>query len=124
MIDFSSQTYFKLYPLSNSQAEHTVVPLLVPGEKVFQCYKGIPDIVVFTTHRLIIVSTEGFSEGQTEFTVLPYHYIQSFSIRTKFASHLDSQLSLSISGAGQIRFEFSSSVEIGQLCRIIGEKML
>lgn len=120
MIDFTNGSFIKLR-MTKASAAKDVLPLLVSGESIIGCYKGIRDYVVFTNHRIISVNVQGITGAKKDYTSIPYSKIQIFSVETAGVFDLDAELDIWISGAGKIRFEFTGSSNIVDIGRTIGE---
>lgn len=120
MIDFKNGTFVKL-KLVNESAAKNVLPLLVSGETIVSCYKGMRDYVVFTNKRIISVNVQGITGAKKDFTSIPYSKIQLFSVETAGTFDLDAELDIWISGAGKIRFEFTGSSNIVEIGKLIGD---
>ena len=54
-----------------------------------------------------------------DFTSIPYNKIQTFSIETSGTFDIDSELDVTLSGLGTIRFELSANSDIKALCQYI-----
>jgi hypothetical protein len=119
MIDFSNGSVFKLNPCSREEIAPQIAPLLIQGEQVVSCFKGIRDFVVFTDKRLIAVDVKGMTGKKRDYTSLPYKKIQAFSIETAGTFDLDAELDLWYSGLGKVRLEFRGSSDIRQLGQLI-----
>ena len=101
MIDFSSDSVFKLNPCKTEDIAPAVAPLVIPGEQIVSCFKAVRDFVVFTDKRLIAVNVQGMTGKKRDFTSLPYSKIQAFSIETAGTFDLDAELDLGFSGLGK-----------------------
>ncbi len=123
MIDFDNGSVIKLKQVSLDSADE-ILPLLIDGEKVVSCYKGIRDFAAFTTHRIISVNVQGITGKKKDFTSMPYSRIQTFSVETSGVLDLDSELELYFSGLGKVKFEFTGRSDIVEIGRLIGEKIL
>ena len=123
MIDFDNGSVIKLKQVSLDSADE-ILPLLIDGEKVVSCYKGIRDFAAFTTHRIISVNVQGITGKKKDFTSMPYSRIQTFSVETSGVLDLDSELELYFSGLGKLKFEFTGRSDIVEIGRLIGEKIL
>ncbi len=123
MIDFDNGSVIKLKQASLDSADE-ILPLLIDGEKVVSCYKGIRDFAAFTTHRIISVNVQGITGKKKDFTSMPYSRIQTFSVETSGVLDLDSELELYFSGLGKVKFEFTGRSDIVEIGRLIGEKIL
>ena len=120
MIDFKNSEFIKLKQTTESEVKD-VMPLLIDGEKVISCYKGIRDYVVFTSHRIISVNVQGITGKKKDFTSLPYSKIQAFSVETAGVVDLDSELELYFSSLGKVKFEFTGSCDIVRIGNLIGK---
>lgn len=121
MIDFKNG-FIKLKKVETSKAD--VQQLLVDGEELLGCYKGMRDYVVFTNKRVIAVNIQGVTGKKKDFTSLPYSKIQTFSVETSGTFDLDSELELWYSGLGLVKFEFSGNCDIVQIGQLIGKYIL
>ncbi|RZS36600.1 PH (Pleckstrin Homology) domain-containing protein [Herbihabitans rhizosphaerae] len=124
MIDFDKATVFKLSPADPDGVGKSVAPILIGGEQVLSCFKGVRDFVVFTNKRLIAVNVQGMTGRKRDFTSLPYSKIQAFSIETAGTFDLDAELELWFSGLGKVRLEFRGSSDIRQIGQMIATYVL
>lgn len=123
MIDFKNGSLFKLKKADVSAAKD-VTPLLIPGEEIIGCYKGLRDYVTFTNKRVIAVNVQGMTGKKKDFTTLPYSKIQAFSIETSGVFDLDSELELHFSGLGLVKFEFTGTSDIVSIGHAISTYLL
>ena len=82
------------------------------------------DKLIFTDKRIISVNIQGVTGKKTDFSSIPYSKIQVFSIETSGTFDLDSELDVTISGLGTIRFELSSQSNIKELGQFISTYVL
>jgi hypothetical protein len=122
MIDFQNGSYFKLK--ENSEYAATVGPLLLPGERVINSYKGGRDGVVFTDKRIIAVNVQGITGRKKNYTSLPYSKIVAFSVETAGSFDLDAELELHFSGLGKVKFEFTGQTNIIEIGKVIAGYVL
>ena len=118
MIDFETNTAFKLKQTDIAEGEQMVRDLLIDGERVVAAYREIRDMVVFTSKRVIAVNVQKVTGKKKDFTSLPYAKISVFSVETAGVMDLDSELDFWYSGLGHVRFEFtgrSNVIEIGRM---------
>ena len=123
MIDFRNGSLFKLKKADISVA-NDVTPLLIGGEDIIGCYKGLRDYVVFTNKRVIAVNVQGVTGKKKDFTTLPYSKIQAFSVETAGVFDLDSELELHFSGIGLVKFDFTGSSDIISIGNAISNYLL
>ena len=124
MIDFKNASYFKLKQVDNSKYSSLITPLFTEGESILSSFKSLRDGVVFTNKRIIAINVQGLTGAKKDITSLPYSKVQSYSVETAGALDLDSELELWFSGLGKVKFEFSKSANVSEICRIISEKVL
>ncbi len=68
-------------------------PLLQASEHVEIAFKGIRDMIVFTTKRLIIIDPKGLTGNRVEYTSIPYKSMLAFAIETAGAvADLDTEV--------------------------------
>jgi hypothetical protein len=124
VIDFSNGSVFKLSPVNPQEIGPQVSELLIDGESIVTCFKGVRDFVVFTNKRLVAVNIQGITGKKRDYTSLPYSKVQAFSVETAGTFDLDAELDLWFSGLGVVRLEFKGQVDIRQLGKIIGSYVL
>ena len=124
MIDFKNASFVKLSPVDSSDFSRLIAPMAVPGEMILQSFRGIRDGVVFTNKRIFVFNVQGVTGKKKDITSLPYSKIQAFSIETAGLLDLDSELELWFSGLGKVRFEFTASTNVSQICKMISEIVL
>lgn len=124
MIDFSNGAIFKLKPVNVSEGTAAVGLLLVDGETINSVFKGGRDMVIFTDKRIIAVNVQGMTGKKTDYSSLPFSKIQAFSVETAGSFDRDAELELWFSGLGKVKLEFSGSVDIRQIGRDIGNRVL
>ncbi len=119
MIDFNNGTLIKLSKTDLSEAEKTILPLLVTNEKCLVAYKSFRDFVIFTDSRIIAINVQGATGKKKDFTSMPYSKINVFSVETAGVLDTDTELELYFSGLGKVKFEFSDYVDILSIGRLI-----
>lgn len=123
MIDFNSNSVFKLKPIDSAEGHSVVKDLLIEGERVTAAFKGSRDSVIFTTLRIIAVNVQGLTGKKIDFSSLPYSRIQAFSIETAGGFDRDSELELWFSGLGKVKLEFAGQIDIKALGQFISHKV-
>lgn len=119
MIDFKNGSFLKLKKTRGDVNAALINPLLVEGEGIISEYQTIRDFVVFTNKRIIAVNVQGITGKKKDFTSIPYSKIQVFSVETAGVLDLDSELEITISGLGTVRFEFTGASDIVQIGKLI-----
>ena len=124
VIDFKNAEYLKLMEVDPRKGTQQVEGMLIPGETVIACFKGVRDGVVFTNKRVIAFNVQGITGKKTDYTSLPYKRVQAFSIETAGMVDLDSELHLWFSSVGKVRFEFARGVDVKKLSTYIADDIL
>lgn len=124
MIDFKNGSFVKLKPTALDDFTGLLSPLLVPEEQLMYAFRGMRDGIVLTNRRVFAINVQGLSDKKKDFTSLPYSKIQTFSMETAGMADLDSELELWFSGLGKVTFEFSGTVDLNRICRMIAEQVL
>lgn len=119
MIDFTNKSIIKLKPINSDEGQKFVSDLLIEEEKVYFAFSSMRDKLVFTNKRIISLNVQGVTGKKVDYTSLSYSKIQAFSIESSGTFDLDSELDVTISGLGTIRFELSSQTDIRGLCKFI-----
>lgn len=124
MIDFNNGSFVKLQQIPTDQADGSFAALLVEGETIYMAYRGIRDMVVFTSKRIIALNVQGMTGKKKDWTSLPYAKIQTWSVETAGTFDRDAELDLTFSGLGTVRFEFSGSTDVAYLSKLIAHYVL
>jgi hypothetical protein len=124
VIDFNSNSVFKLMPINRNEMLAPINQFLIEGETVLDVFKTIRDQVVFTNKRIIAANVQGFTGKKVDYTLIPYSKIQTFSVETAGTIDLDCELEVYISGLGKVRFEIRGSFDIVAFNRTISEFVL
>jgi len=124
VIDFNSNSIFKLMPINRNEMLAPINKFLIEGETVLDVFKTIRDQVVFTNKRIIAANVQGFTGKKVDYTSIPYSKIQTFSVETAGTIDLDCELEVYISGLGKVRFEIRGSFDIVAFNRTISEFVL
>jgi len=123
-MDFQNANFVKLRHVNNSETDALFPQLLIEGEDILMSFRGIRDMVVFTSKRIIALNIQGMTGKKKDFTSLPYARIQSFSVETAGTFDRDAELDLWFSGLGQVRFEFAGNVDVAYLSKLIAHYVL
>lgn len=75
-------------------------PMLVPSEEIDLAFAVVRDLMVFTSHRLILVDKQGMTGRKREYHSIPYRSITMFSVETAGSFDTDSELKIWISSQG------------------------
>jgi len=123
-MDFQNPTFVKLKHVNNTEADALFPQLLIDGEEILMTFRGMRDMVVFTSKRVIALNIQGMSGKKKDFTSLPYNKIQSFSVETAGTFDRDAELDLWFSGLGKAKFEFAGNVDVAYLSKLIAHYVL
>jgi hypothetical protein len=124
MIDFKSDSVFKLKPIDVSDAREDFHKFLIDGEEMFAAFKTIRDQVVFTNKRVIAANVQGLTGSKVDYTSLPFSKIQAFSVETSGTFDRDSEIELYLSSVGRVRFEIKGSFDLVSFNRYISQYVL
>ena len=124
MIDFTNKNLIKLKPSNISEGEKSVHSILISGEEVKFSFTSMRDKLVFTNKRIIAINVQGITGKKVDYTSIPYSKIQVFSLETSGTFDLDSELDVTISGLGTVRFELSAQTDITALGQYMSSHIL
>lgn len=125
MIDFNSGGFFgRLKKVDNSEFGTMIGELLIDGESIIGSYKSIRDGVVFTNKRIIAINVQGLTGKKKDFTSIPYSKITTFSLETAGLLDWDAELDIYMSAVGKVRFEFTGSTDVKEICKMISQYAL
>ncbi len=120
MIDFNSNGFFaRLKQVNNDTFGKIINDFLIAGETVIGAYKSVRDGVVFTNKRIITINVQGITGKKQDYTSIPYSKISTFSLETAGFFDLDSELELYMSGVGRLKFQFTGSTDVKEICKAI-----
>ena len=97
---------------------------MIDGENVIGAYKSVRDGIVFTNKRIIAINVQGITGKKQDYTSIPYSKISTFSLETAGFFDLDSELEIYISGVGKVKFEFTGSTDVKDICKSISKYAL
>lgn len=124
MIDFNNASFLKLREVPNEEGTTMIGDLLIDDEQVFNSFKGIRDMVIFTNRRIIAVNVQGFTGKKKDFSSLPYSKVQAFSLESAGVFDLDAELELWFSGLGKVKFEFDTKFDVRSFSKFLGNYIL
>ena len=120
MIDFNSNGFFaRLKKVNPNEFGHIFNDFLINGEDVIGAYKSVRDGVVFTNKRIIAINVQGITGKKQDYTSIPYSKISTFSLETAGVFDLDAELELYMSGVGKVKFQFTQSTDVKEICKAI-----
>jgi len=120
MIDFNSSGFFaRLRKVDNDSFGGVINKFLIENEKIVGSFQSVRDGVVFTTKRIIAINIQGLTGKKKDFTSIPYSKITTFSLETAGVFDLDAELEIYMSAVGKVKFEFTGSTNVEEICKII-----
>lgn len=100
-----------------------VQQLLVPGEQAVVAFKTFRDSAIFTTQRLIVRDSQGFTGKKIEMYSLPYSAINMWS--TENAGTLDFNAEIELwTRAGKIKIKIGRGLDVRAIDRLIANCVL
>ena len=125
MIDFNNNGYFaRLKKVDINSFDKLVLDFITSDEQVIGAYQSVRDGVIFTNKRIIAINVQGVTGKKKDFTNIPYSKITTFSLETSGVFDLDSELEIYISGLGKVKFQFTGSTNIKEICKLISDNSL
>lgn len=124
MIDFESDSIFKLKPIDLDEMLEPINLFLIEGETVFAVFKTIRDQLVFTNKRIISANVQGLMGSKVDYTSLPYNKVQTFSVETSGTFDRDCEIQLYLSSVGCVTFEIKGDFDIVAFNKIISTYVL
>ncbi len=122
MIDFNGAGFFaRLKKVPSDTFGQMIDDMLIDGESIVASYQSIRDGVVFTTKRIIAINVQGLTGKKKDFTSIPYSKITTFSLETAGLFDFDSELEIYLSAVGKVKFAFTESTDVKEICKMISE---
>ena len=97
--------------------------ILINGEKAIAAYKTFRDSAIFTTKRLIVRDSQGFTGKKVEIYSLPYSTINMWSTENAGLIDFNSEVEL-WTRAGHIKIKLSKNVDVRKFDIIISNAIL
>ena len=125
MIDFNANTFFaRMKKVDNDAFSKTIECFLLDDEQIVGTYQSIRDGIVFTNKRIITINVQGITGKKKDFTCIPYSKITTFSLETAGLLDLDAELEVYMSAVGKVKFEFTGSTNVLEICKVISKYVL
>ncbi len=124
MIDFTNKNIIKLKQIDNAEGKKAVEATLLSGENVIFAFSSMRDKLILTDKRIMSVNVQGITGKKIDISSIPYSKIQVFSLESAGTLDLDSELDITISGLGTVRFDLSAQTDVNVLGKFISEKVL
>ena len=120
MIDFDGSGFFaRLRKVDNGAFGKMIDDFMINDEQIVGSYQGMRDGVVFTNNRIIAINVQGVTGKKKDFTSIPYSKITTFSLETAGFFDADAELEIYMSAVGKVKFEFTGSTNVKEICKII-----
>ena len=120
MIDFNNNGFFaRLRKVDADTFGNMTDDIFVNGEQVIGAYQSVRDGVIFTNKRIITINVQGITGKKKDFTSIPYSKISCFSLETAGVFDLDAELEIYMSGVGKVKFQFTGSTDVKEICKVI-----
>jgi hypothetical protein len=99
--------------------------MLMDDEDIELGFKLVRDVLVFTTHRLIVVDVQGVTGKKTHFLNIAYKSISRFSVETSGHFDIDAELKIWLSGENEptLARTFNTKVDVYGLQKLLASHM-
>ncbi len=125
MIDFNNKGFFaRLKKVKDDAFGDIIQDFMIDGEEIIGSYQSVRDGVVFTNKRIIAINVQGLTGKKKDFTSIPYNKITTFSLETAGIFDMDAELEIYLSAVGMVKFEFTGSTDVKEICKIISSYAL
>ncbi|MEY2645652.1 MAG: hypothetical protein RLZZ611_2301 [Cyanobacteriota bacterium] len=79
--------------------------VLLANEAIACAYKGIRDMLIITSKRLLLVDKQGITGKKQKYLSIPLSKINAFSVETGGTLDLDCDVDIFVSGMGYVHAE-------------------
>ena len=100
-----------------------ILDVLVPGERVLQCYATVRDKAALTDKRIIFTDVQGITGKKKEVYSIPYRSIDMWSSENTGHFDLDAELDL-WTKAGHFTLKVAAKCDISEMAHILGSAIL
>ena len=120
MIDFNANSFFaRMRKVDNETFGKSINDFLLDDEEIVGSYQSVRDGIVFTNKRIITINVQGITGKKKDFTSIPYSKITTYSLETAGVFDLDAELEIYMSAVGKVKFEFTGSTNVIEICKMI-----
>lgn len=84
---------------------------LFKNEEVLMAFKGIRDIFVATSKKLVFIDKQGITGKKTEYLIIPLNKINCFSVETSGVLDIDSEFKVWVNGLGLKEFQLQPTLK-------------
>lgn len=100
-------------------------PMLLPNEEIDLAFAVVRDLIIFTSHRLILVDKQGMTGRKREIHSIPYRSVTMFSVETAGTFDADAELRIWISSqSAPLTRELSRGSNLSGIQRALAEGVL
>jgi hypothetical protein len=100
-------------------------PMLLPNEEIDLAFAVVRDLIIFTSHRLILVDKQGMTGRKREIHSIPYRSVTMFSVETAGTFEADAELRIWISSqSAPLVRELSRGSNLSGIQRALAEGVL
>lgn len=100
-------------------------PMLLPNEEIDLAFAVVRDLIIFTSHRLILVDKQGMTGRKREIHSIPYRSVTMFSVETAGTFETDAELRIWISSQSTpLTRELSRGSNLSGIQRALAEGVL
>jgi hypothetical protein len=100
-------------------------PMLLPNEEIDLAFAVVRDLIIFTSHRLILVDKQGMTGRKREIHSIPYRSVTMFSVETAGTFETDAELRIWISSqSAPLVRELSRGSNLSGIQRALAEGVL
>ena len=79
--------------------------MLMASENVVCSYKGIRDMLILTTKRILLVDKQGVTGKKQKYLSIPLSPVNAFSVETGGTLDFDCDIEIYVSGMGYVHAE-------------------
>ncbi|MBA4760577.1 PH domain-containing protein [Sphingomonas sp.] len=106
-----------------ADAEEDYRHIMAPSETVRFAFKLIRDAILFTDKRIVTIDVQGLTGSKKRFVSIPYRAITTFSVESAGHFDLDTELTLTVSGAAPIELLLSRGTDVHGLISLLTERL-
>ena len=94
---------------------------LAHGEQVRFAFKMIRESILFTDRRIMMTDIQGLTGSKRRYLSIPYRAITTFSLESAGHFDLDTELTITVSGAEPIALNLSRGADVPGLVTLLTE---
>lgn len=124
MIDFTNTSFVKLREVLQEDGFVMISDLLIDDKQIFNDFKGVRDVVIFTNYTIVAVNIQGITDKKKDFSSLPYSKVQAFFLESDGVFDLDAELESWFSRLGKVKFAFDSKFDVKSFSKFLSRCIL